>query len=195
MKYTLYKPNSKNTGCACSFDIGSSGKNNGVSLYISFVLQSGWNDSNKTGSFKENAKNPDKTATVKLSAHEAGEFLSSLKTRIPYVAFHKSSEDTTIIKFTPWDKERKIKGKDSEESYSSPAFGLSISRNSSQSFKVALEAGETMVLAELLKDFIKQSLYAEAQNKEVSKNDSPAPAKSKGKPAPEPDDDDSDVPF
>ena len=56
---------------------------------------------------KENAKNSEKSGTIKLSPTEAGEVLSSFKTRIPFLAFHRSGEDTTIIKFTPWDKKKK----------------------------------------------------------------------------------------
>ena len=163
MKYSIYKPNSKNLGAAFSFEI-SNLKSGEPALFISAVQQSGWNDNSKTGSFKENAKNPEKSINVKMSTNEAGEFLSSLKTRIPFVAFHKNNDDSTVIKFTPWDKNKTIKEKDGDKTYSSPAFGLSISKNSSKIFKIAFEAGETEVLSVLLKDFIMQSLYFNKNN-------------------------------
>ncbi len=174
MKYTLYKPNSKNNGCAMSFEIGTL-RDGGVALFVSAVLQSSWNDNSKTGSFKENAKNPKKSITIKLNANEAGELLSSLKTRIPYATFHKNNDDSTSIKFTPWDKPRTIKGKDENLTYDSDAFGLSIVKNSALTFKIALEAGETEVLAVLLKEFIAQVLYAAKEefrpdNKQNDKN-------------------------
>jgi|694.fasta_scaffold02731_10 hypothetical protein len=156
MKYTLYKPNSKNTGSAFSFEIGTS-KNGETALYVSMIQQHSWNDVTKNGSFKENSKNPEKSASIKISVTEAGEFLSSFKTRIPYTAFHKTKEDSTIIKLNPWDKVRKIKEMDGEKSYNSPAFGFSVSRNSNQNFKLPLEAGEVEVLAQLLIEYIKTS--------------------------------------
>ena len=156
MKYTLYKPNSKNTGSAFSFELGKS-KNGDTVLYVSMIQQYAWNDTTKNGSFKENAKNPEKSASIKLSAIEAGEFLSSFKTRIPYVAFHKSKDDTTIIKLTPWDKVKKVKEQDGEKSYTTPAFGLNVSRNSSQTFRLPLEAGEIEVLGKFLEEYIKSS--------------------------------------
>ena len=133
MKFTLYKPNSKNTGAAFSFDLAKDKKGNAV-MYVSMIQQHSWNDKTKSGSFKENAKNPEKSGTIKLSANEAGEVLSSFKTRIPFVAFHRRNDDTTIIKFTPWDKKRKIMGKDGDTWHETPAFGVSVTRNSSMTF-------------------------------------------------------------
>jgi hypothetical protein len=157
MKYQLYKPNSKNSGCAMGFSIGK-GKDGSPSLFISAVLQSSWNDKTKTGSFAANAKDSNKSGNFKMNSNEAGEILSSIKTRIPVVFFHKFNEDTTIIKLAPWDKDRKVKSQNGEEVFKIPAFGISISKNSSQNFKIALEPGEVEILAVLLTEFIKQDL-------------------------------------
>ncbi len=176
MKYTLYKPNSKNTGSAFSFELGKS-KNGDTVLYVSMIQQYAWNDITKNGSFKENAKNPEKSASIKLSAIEAGEFLSSFKTRIPYVAFHKSKEDTTIIKLTPWDKVKKVKEQDGEKSYTTPAFGLNVSRNSNQTFRLPLEAGEIEVLAKFLEEYIKSSFIFIKKEQEPTNYGDYAPKK------------------
>ena len=188
MKYTLYKPNSKNTGCAFSFDL-TKDKKGGAVLYVSMIQQHSWNDQTKSGSFKENAKNSEKSGTIKLSPTEAGEVLSSFKTRIPFLAFHRSGEDTTIIKFTPWDKKKKIKEMDGDKWYETPAFGVSVTRNSSQTYKLPLEAGETEVLRELFKKYILESFvvndsYSNKQPKQEAKTEKPK----------EPDED-FDVPF
>lgn len=192
MKFTLYKPNAKNTGSAFTFDCTKDRNGNPV-LFVSMILQYGWNDERKTGSFKENAKNPDKSTTIKLTDIEAGEFLSSIKTRIPFLGFHKTEEKTTIIKFTPWDKNRIIKNKDGQETFKSPAWGLTVTKNSSQFFKLPIEAGESECLAVLLEGYIKQSLTAKS---EAYKQDQPQ--KTYKKPAPKAsvvEDDDDDVPF
>jgi len=172
MRYQLYKPNSKNTGCAASFNVGRN-RDGSPCLFINTVQQSGWNDQTKTGSFKENAKNPQKSATVKMNANEAGEMISSIQSRTPVVFFHKNNEDTTIITFSPWDKDRKVKLQGGESTFKSLAWGLSISKNSSTHYKVAFEAGESEVFKVLLVDFIQQCLFHEA-NKYQGNEDSSA---------------------
>lgn len=181
-----------------NFAIGYN-KDNSPALYIGAILQSGWNDQTKTGSFAANAKDPNKSGNFKMNANEAGEIISSFRTRIPIVFFHKFNEDTTIIKFTPWDKEKKVKTTNGEETFVTPAFGITISKNSSSSFKLSLEAGETEVLALLLKEFIRQDLEAAAlKHKEYSNNgDSPAPQKKEEAPKKQEFDEDEEdsVPF
>jgi hypothetical protein len=192
MKFTLYKPNAKNTGSAFTFDCTKDRKGKPV-LFVSMILQHSWNNERKTGSFKENAKNPDKSTTIKLTEIEAGEFISSMKTRIPFLGFHKTEEKTTIIKFTPWDKNRVIKNKDGEETFKSPAWGLTVTKNSSQFFKLPIEAGEAECLAVLLEGYIKEGLTAQA---EAYKQDQPQ--KTYQKPTPKAsvaEDEDDDVPF
>ena len=203
MRYQLYKPNSKNAGCAASF-YTSTNKDGSPCLFINFVLQSGWNDQSKTGSFKENAKNPQKSTSIKMNHNEAGEMLSSLKTRHPVNFFHTTATDKTQIQFSPWDKDRTVKTPTGDSVYKSHAFGLSVTKNSSLKFKIALEAGETEVLGLLLQDFINQCLFHEG-NKFQSNGDSQAPSGSgellggqASAPAQEEslaEEDDSDVPF
>ena len=52
MKFTLYKPNAKNTGSAFTFD-STKDRNGKPVLFVSMILQHSWNDEQKTGSFKE----------------------------------------------------------------------------------------------------------------------------------------------
>jgi len=192
MKFTLYKPNAKNTGSAFTFD-STKDRNGKPVLFVSMILQHSWNDNTKTGSFRENAKNPDKSTTIKLTDIEAGEFLSCFKTRIPFVGFHKTDEKTTIIKLTPWDKNRVIKGKDTQETFKSPAWGLTITKNSAQFFKLPIEAGEAECLAILLESYIKESMIAQA---EAYQQDQPQQKTyQKPKPKPSVEEDDDDVPF
>ena len=198
MKYTLYKPNSKNTGAVFTFDSVNDKQGKPV-LFISMIQQYSWNENTKNGSFKENAKNPEKSATIKLTDGEAGEILSSLSSRIPFVAFHRKEDSTTIIKFSPWDKDRKIKERQEEQVYKTPAWGLSVSKNSAQTFKLPIEAGEAEVIRILLSDYIQRCLTnanQQFQDKYSSNNNkqekSQAPAKSSMKDAI---DIDEDVPF
>jgi len=196
MKFTLYKPNAKNTGSAFTFDATKDNSGKSV-LFVSMIQQYSWDDQKKTGSFKQNAKNPDKSTTIKLTEVEAGEFISSFKTRIPFVGFHKTQEKTTVIKLTPWDKNRTIKNKNiqgewTEQNYKTPAWGLTITKDSSQYFKLPMEAGESEALSILLEYYIKESFTAQAEAYKKTSNNSYQ------KPAPKPspiEEDDDDVPF
>lgn len=202
MKYQLYKPNSKNAGCAASFYTAKN-KDGSPCLFINFVLQSGWNDQSKTGSFKENAKNPQKSTSIKMNHNEAGEMLSSLKTRHPVNFFHTTATDKTQIQFSPWDKDRTVKTPTGDSVYKSHAFGLSVAKNSSLKFKIAFEAGETEVLALLLADFINQHLFYEGSKYQNNGDSAPASGGellggSVSEKAPEQDQEeveDDDVPF
>ena len=168
MQYQLYKPNLKNSGCAMSFQLGKE-KDGSPCFFVNSVLQARWNDQNKTGSFKENAKNPEKSCVVKMNTNEAGEILSSIRSRIPVDFFHKTDKGSTIIKFTPWDKDRKVKGHNGDETYKSPAFGFTIIKGSS-SFKIALEAGETEILAAFMEELIRADLYFDKRQEESIQN-------------------------
>ena len=74
-----YKPNSRNTGCAFSFDIGANNKNQEPCVYIRAVKQYSWNDKSRSGSFSENAKDPDKSISIKLNEIEVGGFIRAIE--------------------------------------------------------------------------------------------------------------------
>ena len=159
----IYKPNSKNTGHAFNFSIGSDQKTEEPVVFMGAIKQSGWDNTKKTGDFKNNAKNPEKSTTVKLGEFECGEIISSLKNRHEWGNFHDFAENKTTIKFTPWDKPRTIKFKNpktnkyEEKKITVPAFGISISRTNdkgSQYYQLPLEPGE----AEALKVFLNLAL-------------------------------------
>ena len=83
-----YKPNSKNTGCAFSFDIGSNQKNNEPCIYIRAIKQFSWNNERRTGSFSENSKNPEKSISLKINEIEAGGFINAIENYCDFSAFH-----------------------------------------------------------------------------------------------------------
>lgn len=153
-----------------SFQVGKE-KDGSPCFFVNAVLQAKWNDQYKTGSFKENAKNPEKSCVVKMNTNEAGEILSSIRSRIPVDFFHKTDKGSTVIKFTPWDKDRKVKGHNGDETYKSPAFGFTIIKGSS-SFKIALEAGETEVLAAFMEELIRADLYFDKRQEESGQSNS-----------------------
>lgn len=198
MKYRIYKPNPRNNGCAGTVDIAQVGADMKTSLFISMIQQSGWDDQKKTGSFAASRDDASKNINFKLSVAEAGEIISSFQTRIPFVAFHKFNDDTTVIRLTPWDKIRKVKEKDGEASYKTPAWGFSVTRNGSDTFKLPLEAGEAEVVKIILKQFIEDALFEESQNQSTEKAKKSSDTVKKSAPKAQEnkvDEDEEDVPF
>ena len=141
MKFSLYKPNSKVTGCAFQFKIGQ-GKGDEKTLYVSAIQQASWNENTKTGSFSDNAKNPEKTLNIKLNENEIGGLLYAIRTYNDFSAFHTFDENKTQISFKPYTKNNDAKTK---------AFSFTVSRNGNQKFGIGIELGEAEALCEFLK--------------------------------------------
>ena len=163
MNLQIYKPNAKNTGSAFNFSIDTRGDK--PIFYVNAIQQFSWNDSNKTGSFSGNKENPEKKLAIKLNEFELGEILSSLNSRIPWSGFHDFNDNKTSIGLSPWDKPRKIKGKEGKiMEFKSPAFGLVVTRNGSDTFRISLEPGEAEVLKQLIVEYLSLFLKSTAKN-------------------------------
>lgn len=154
MSLSIYKPNSKNTGCGFSFQCGRDGKTGNTSLYIKAIQQHSWDSNRKQGYFQKNVGDAEKNITVKFNEYEVGEMIHSLSARSEYSTFHSFGEDKTSIKLVPWDRPEKNSDK------TRPCFGLSFTRNGNQSFKISLEPGEIQALVEFFK-FVLHSLYSD----------------------------------
>lgn len=160
MNLSLYKPNSKNTGCAFNFSIGLGSK--GLpALYVSAIQQHSWNDKTKIANFSQNREDADKNINIKFNEWEVGGIISSFKNRHEYSTYHTFDENSTSIKFTPWDK--KVKTKDGSQTV--PAFGLVLTRNGNQTFRLPLEPGETETLLGLFAFYFNE-LFTETKKKQ-----------------------------
>lgn len=148
MNLQIYKPNSKNTGCAISFQI-SQKPNSDPQFYINCIAQHSWNDQAKTGSFAESRNNPSKTIAVKFNEFELGEIINAFQQKSVYSSFHSSESNKTQIKLAPYEK---TKGS-GEYAVKYTAFGLSFTRNGSDSFKIPLEPGEAVRLTSFINHF------------------------------------------
>lgn len=140
---SIYKPNKKNEGCACSFSLGQDG-----SVYINAVKQFSWDDAKRTGSFSENAKDKDKSISVKLNAFECGGIIRAIRTYSDFSAFHSYEDNKTSIDFKTWVKKDETK-----------AFGLSIVRNGADKFRLPIEAGEAEIIMLYLHKCVSASFY------------------------------------
>jgi hypothetical protein len=155
MNFSLYKPNSKVTGCAFQFKIGQR-KGSEKTLYVSAIQQSSWNENTKTGSFSDNAKNPEKTLNIKLNENEIGGLLYAIRTYTDFSAFHTFDDNKTQISFKPYTKNNDAKTK---------AFSFTISRNGNQKFGIGIELGEAETLSEFLKFTLTEIYYSRTFSK------------------------------
>jgi len=151
MSISIYKPNSKNTGCAFSFRYGIQ-KNSEPCVYVNAIKQHSWDDSSKTGSFSESKSDPSKVLSIKFNEFECGSIVNCIKNRYEYNTFHTHESNKTTIKFSPWDKSISISSlnpstkKFESKKQTVPAFGISITRNGSDTFKIPVDPGEVEVL-------------------------------------------------
>lgn len=150
----FYKPNSKNTGCAFGFRIGSKSKQNNEDLcvYLTAVKQHSWNDKTKNGSFAENAKDPDKSVIIKFNEVELGGFIYAIRNYEKYNLFHSFEDNKTSISFGPYTKQNGDK-----------AFSFSVIRNSANKFGMGVEMSEAYLLAEFF-EYALQSIFARRSN-------------------------------
>jgi hypothetical protein len=103
---TFYKPNSKNSGTACSFSVNPKDQ----SIWSSLIKQASWNDSKKIGSFSENQNNPNKSVKLKFSLTETAGLLDALERNSEFSAYHTSEKQSTQIKLAPYLKDNKQVG-------------------------------------------------------------------------------------
>ena len=174
MSLSFYKPNSKNTGCGFSFQVGIDNKSKEPALYVKSIKQHSWNTVTKTGYFSKNAGDPEKNIIVKFNEFECGEIISSIRNRRDYNTFHSFGDDKTVIKFSPWDKKSKKSQKNKDGEWEEkwvtvPAFSLSFTRNGNQMFGIGIEPGEAEVIMQYLIFFL-NSLFSERLNKQKEQN-------------------------
>lgn len=155
MSIQIYKPNKSNTGFGFSFSMGIDKKSQEPVLFVNGIAQYSWN--NGVGTFQKNSENPDKTISVKFNEFECGAIIACMNGRYEWNTFHQNKENKTTIKFTPWDKSVKIqKFNPSKKTYDEstqvvPAFGMTITKNGNQTFKLSLEPGECECISSFLK--------------------------------------------
>lgn len=190
MSISLYKPNSKNTGCAFNFSIGNN-RNKEPVVYVNAIQQFSWDDNKKTGNFSGNASDPDKKINLKFTEFEIGGVISAFKNRNEFSSFHAFEENKTSIKCIPWDKKTKVKDGDKDKWITLPAFGITFTRNGSQVFRIPIEPGEVENLIEFFKFYLKY-LYEHRKTEEAKKMEKYKPSKQIQKESPPEGD---DAPF
>jgi len=153
MNLAFYKPNSKNTGCAFSFQLSTKGSK--PILYVNGIQQFSWNDQTKNGSFKGNKDNPEKNIAIKLNENEMGGLIHAIRTYGEWKAFHSFEDNKTQIS---WMRYKKKDGGD--------AFSFSVSRNGNQKFGMGVELSEAEALRVFLEASLVKIFEADAQASE-----------------------------
>lgn len=161
MSIQIYKPNKTNTGFAFSFYAMQNSNN--CSLFINAIAQHSWDASKKIGSFSGSKNDPDKNISIKFNEFECGSIISAIDNRYEWNTYHAYEENKTQIKLSPWDKvttntKLNSKTKESyEEKVTLPAFGLVITRNGNQVFKIPVEPGEAQCIKVLCDSIIRKN--------------------------------------
>jgi hypothetical protein len=177
MSLQIYKPNKSNTGFAFSFYMGEDRKTKLPILFLNAIAQHSWDDRKRIGSFSGNKESPEKNLSIKFNEFEVGAIISAIKNRFEWNTYHVFEENKTQIKLAPWDKPVKItrinpKTKEAyEESQTLPAFGIVVTRNGNQVFRITLEPGEAECLRVLCEMLIRTRYeIAIKTQREYSKN-------------------------
>lgn len=143
-----YKPNSKNTGCGCSFKY--SAKDDCV--FVNMIKQASWDEQTKRGSFAGNAQNPKASCSLKLSLTEAADIISAVRRNGEVSAFHDSAKQVTRIKFSPYFRPTK----DDPSKTAQVGYSFSVSKESKEnaqdktSFLIGFTFGEGVRLEAFL---------------------------------------------
>lgn len=151
---SFYKPNSKNSGTACSFSVNPKDQ----SIWSSLIKQSAWNEKTKTGSFLENKDNPQKSARIKYSLTEAAGILEAIDKNTEFSAYHSSDKQITKVKFAPYIKDDKQVG-----------FSYSVNKENKENIenKQSYLIGFYFNEARLLKEFLEYSLKTVFESQRV----------------------------
>lgn len=136
----FYKPNSQNTGNAFGFRLGVKGKTDEPCIYMTAVNQFSWDSKKKSGSFSQNAKNPEKSTLIKFNETELSAFIHAIEKYEKFNTFHTFEDNSTSINFGPYTKKDGTK-----------AFSFSVTKNSTCKFGMGLEMSEAYLLMEYFK--------------------------------------------
>jgi len=156
----FYKPNPKNTGAACSFSYNKKDK----AVWVNFVKQSGWNNDNKTGTFR--GSGPDKKANSKFNMTEIAGLVHAIETSGEYSNYHGNRERNNKFTFCPYIQNEKQIGYSFKLAQSNSADGTN------KSFLIGFKFEEGRLLKQFLLTVINNySLESIEQSQYGNSND------------------------
>lgn len=176
MSIQIYKPNKNNNGFAFSFYMGENQRDGTPSLFINAIAQHSWDSNKKIGSFSGSKEDPTKNISIKFNEFECGSIISAIDNRYEWNTYHAYEDNKTQIKLSPWDKvitNTKLNSKTKEtyeEKITLPAFGLVITRNGNQVFKIPMEPGEVQCVKILCQSIIQKICSKNAYKPKAQSN-------------------------
>lgn len=138
----FYKPQKSGNGTCATFEHVTSAedqKKNG--FYVNLLKQHSWNDSSKTGSFKENVNIPEKHKKIKLNDLELCNILYVLESNSEkkFSTVHRNGDKNTPIFFEPYIKDGAFVGHVLKIDGAGIAFNLVESIKLREYIKVSLQ--------------------------------------------------------
>lgn len=167
---TLYKPNSNNKGSLLSCNVRALVKKDDDSqgekaFYTTIIKQTGWDDKNKTGTFKDGEK-----VVSKFNAIELADIIYAFNSNQKVSFFHDGGNQKSQIIFAPRFKKEK-KGNKWVDTNEQVGFGLAIYKSEEgqedkELFVFTFSFGEAQYFIEYLKfslEHIFSAMYSEAK--------------------------------
>jgi len=149
----FYKPTRSVKGSLANFSFNSKGEKKG--MFVEMVKQTGWDNQNSTGSFKNGDK-----VNIKLSIFEAAAIMRAIEQNTAASEkgfYHSSAKGSATISFSPYIRDGKQIG-----------FSLSISKQEGTSdrknFVIGFDFNESWALKEFLRfslDHIFSGMYSD----------------------------------
>jgi hypothetical protein len=103
----FYKPQKTGNGAGITFQCTPNAEDpKKIGFYINILKQSGWNESSKTASFKDNVNNPEKHKKIKLNETEIANFILVLESEgtKKFSTVHVNGKNSTPIFLEPYVK-------------------------------------------------------------------------------------------
>lgn len=170
----VYHPNRAVKGFACSFWF--SGRYNCV--FATLIKQSGWDDVNKNGTFKESLNDPMKKVSIKLSDFEVCAILDCIERNRSFTAFHDGEGSPKSISFVPWmttpvEDDEGVRPPATQRGFS---FSISINNKDDASNKNSFFIGLTLPEARLVREYLifcLHTIFQKTVSQTISKNEVP----------------------
>jgi hypothetical protein len=137
----FYKPQKSGNGACCTLQYTNDPEDNKkTGFYINIVKQSSWNESSRTGSFKENVNNPEKHKKIKLNENEIASIINVIESNgsQKFSTVHVNGQNKTPFFFEPFLRENIFVGYLLKISTLSIAFTLPESINIREYCKASL---------------------------------------------------------
>lgn len=146
----MYHPSKNGNGFAASFWLG---RDNDC-IFATILKQSGWDEKNQTGTFKDSVNDPNKKVNIKLNYVEIASILDCVERNRPFKTFHDHNEFPKSISFIPW-----MTGEENAKQQKGYSFTITITSKQDTSFKNAFYIGFTFSEARLIREYLIFALH------------------------------------